>query len=359
MPVKKSINPPKTSPAQIAELKRLASGIIRAQGNRFIKELLREKKIPIGANKDDFERNLNEAIESGQFVLTDVEKWLDSVEGWGNQHVYLYRISPALQRELTPENIRERVRQAKLDSVWNKATILSFPEDPQLTSISFDDSVLRLVWQEASTNWIAVHEKDYTKEEGLDTYEYHAFRKGELRIITRFEAHLDEKIAGLFIPIPIVKEEHALAIKTSMDVLEQLFDLQSLQSCQFDISTILKNLDQACATGDPQVGKAIKTHKSRLAAGGSYVEFAAEGIDNAYGDEQAIQNVRLSVRSPQLRSFHGAEGVFIFQPVGVSDSLVRPLRVQLYGQREKRIRLWAQMSVGEVWSILTKLIKFA
>ncbi len=143
---------PKPPPpaGQVADLKRLAAGIVRAQGNRFIKELLRAKGIRIGANKDQFESHLTAAIEGGDLRLGDVDAWLQRVEGWGNQHVYLYRISSTLRRDLTRPKIRRRVRAAGLDGVWDAATVLAFPDAPELTSISFNDSVLRLVWQEAS-----------------------------------------------------------------------------------------------------------------------------------------------------------------------------------------------------------------
>jgi hypothetical protein len=130
------------TPSEIADLKRLAAGIIRTQGNRFIKELLRAKRIRIGVNKDDFERNLTDAIESGELRLDEVEDWLAAVEGWGNQHVYLYNISSALQVALTEDKIHDRVRAAGLEGVWGGATVLEFPDEPKLTSISFTDSVL-------------------------------------------------------------------------------------------------------------------------------------------------------------------------------------------------------------------------
>src|ERR1700728_3071980 len=98
-----------TTPAEIADLKRLAAGIIRAQGNRFIKDLLRGKDIRIGATKDEFEANLNEAIETGRLTLDDVRAWLAGVEGWGNQHVYLYNLSSSICKELTELKIRKRV----------------------------------------------------------------------------------------------------------------------------------------------------------------------------------------------------------------------------------------------------------
>lgn len=351
----------KVSPTsfQIAELKRLAAGIIRVQGNRFIKELLRDKEIRLGTNKDDFEHNFNEAIESGRLVLADVEAWLTSIEGWGDQHVYLYKLSLELQSNLTPANVRKRVQQAGLDHVWNQSTALAFPQEPTLTSISFTDSVFRVIWQEASPAWTPTPEKDYVKDEGLDTYEYRAYRRVEHRAITRFEAHLDKGLAGLFIPKPIQGSEHQTAIDEALRVLDQLLDLQVLQSGQLDVSIISKNLDQANAIGNQQSKPAITTQKSRLSSGGSYIEFAAEDSDKGYGEEPAIQNVRLSVRSQQLSSFQGTEGVFIFQPESFPGSLSRPLRVQLYGRGKKRIRLWAQMNSGEVWTILTKLSKYA
>src|SRR6185503_13600376 len=180
--------PTPPTPDQVANLKRLAAGIIRVQGNRFIKELLRDKGIRIGVNKDDFESNLTAAIETGILALEDIDNWLNLVEGWGNQHVYLYNISATLRRDLTKPKIRERVHNANLDNVWEGATVLAFPDEPNLTSISFSDSVLRIVWQEASPGWTPVPDKNYIQQEGLDTFEYRAWRMVERRAITRFEA---------------------------------------------------------------------------------------------------------------------------------------------------------------------------
>ncbi|MFX7825231.1 hypothetical protein ABTK20_22785, partial [Acinetobacter baumannii] len=73
------------------ELKQIVGSIILSQGNDFIKELLRQNKIPIGTTKPEFGRNLSQAIETGALSQEMIEDWLRDVEGWGNQHVYLYR----------------------------------------------------------------------------------------------------------------------------------------------------------------------------------------------------------------------------------------------------------------------------
>jgi hypothetical protein len=343
------------SQEEIAELKRLAGGIIRIQGNRFIKELLRTKKIRIGANKDDFERNLTAAIESGALRLNDVADWLQAVEGWGDHHAYLYNISPQLQNDLTRLKIRNRVRDnAALEQVWGKSTLLAFPDEPCLTSISFADPVLRLVWQESSPGWTPVKEKNYTVEEGLDTFEYRAWRKIEQRAITRFEAHLDKRLAGLFIADPIQGTEHDQAVAEAKRVIGLLMDLAELERGQVDISVVSRNLDQRNVPSNVIPNPEVKAQKSRLTSGGSYVEFAANSSDKAYWEEPAVQNVRSSVRTAQLGTFQGTGGVFIFQARPGSAGLTRPLRVQLYGKGD-RVRLWAQMNAAEVWTILTKL----
>jgi hypothetical protein len=304
---------PAASPQEVADLKRLAAGIIRAQGNRFVKELLRTKNIRIGTNKDDFERGLTEAIESGALTLADVDRWLREVEGWGNQHVYLYNISSTLRRELTLPKIRRKVSDARLDALWDAPTVLAFPDQPQLTSISFNDSVLRLIWQETSPGWVPVPEKNYLEEEGLDVYEYRAFRKVEWRAITRFEAHAGSGLAALFIANPIQGDEHKAAIVEAKRVIDLLMPLQLLERGQCNIPIVSRNIDQKNMPTNKVPNPGVRAQKSRLGSGGAYVEFAANSSDKAYWEEPAIQSVRDSVRAQQLAVFHGVEGVFIFQ----------------------------------------------
>ena len=354
--IKSSLQTPTAD--EVADLKRLAAGIIRDQGNRFIKELLRDKGIRIGVNKDDFERNLTEAIETGQLVLSDINSWHKQVEGWGNQHVYLYSISSTLRKDLTKPKISQRVQQnSELASVWEAPTVMAFPDTPKLTSVSFTDSVLRLVWQEASPGWTPVPDRDYTEEEGLDTFEYRAYRKIDQRAITRFEAHADKGLAGLFIAHPIQGDEHTLAINEAKRIINLLMDLPILERAQIRISDVSRNLDQQSVPTNITPNPEVKAQKSRLRSGGSYVEFASSTSGKAYWEEPAIQNVRSSVRSQQVAAFQGAEGVFIFPGTSDPGGKARSLRVQLYGE-DNRVRLWAQMNADEVWTILTKLSSY-
>lgn len=340
------------APDEVSDLKRLVAGIVRTQGNRFIKELMRSKRIPLGTNKDDFERNLMAAIEAGDLRLADVDSWLGSVEGWGNQHVYLYGLTSTMARGLTEAKLRDAAKSAGLGHLWNASTLLSFPDEPELTSISFADGSLRLIWQEASPGWTRVPKKDIPpREEGLDTYAYRAYRKVERRAVTRFEAHKGMGLAALFIPDPIEGEEHKNAVDKAKSVIRLLMDLSTLEKNQLDISLVSRNMDQRNLPSNVSPNPSIKTHKARLLSGGSYVEFAANSTDRGYAEENAIRDVRKSIKQPQLPNFQGATGVFMYQPGSASGAVKRQLRVQLYGS-DDRIRFWAQMHSAEVWSIL-------
>ena len=341
----------------VAELKRLAAGIIRAQGNRFIKELLRSKKIRIGTNKDDFEQNLDAAIETGDLTLDDVDTWLKQVEGWGNQHVYLYCISSTLRKDLSRPKIQKLVKEQGFKDVWNGRTVNRFPQKPELTSISFDYPRMQILWQEAAQGWTAVVEKNFEREEGLDTFEYRAYRRVDHRAITRFEARLDLGLAALFISKPIAGEEHRNAIAEARSVIKRLMNIALLDRNQVDISRVSRNLDQQNIPNNAQPNPEVRTQRSRLSSGGAYIEFAATSRDKAYWEEPAIQNVRDSVKSAQLTAFKGENGMFIFQPSDAPGGLRRPLRVQLFGA-DHRIRLWAQMDADEVWAILVKLSEY-
>jgi len=346
---------PHIDPGEIAALKRLAAGIMNVQGNRFIKDLLRSKNIRIGNNKEEFKVNLEGAIDAGQITSADVAQWLNSVEGWGNQHVYLFNISTTLRKELTEPKIHQRVIDSGLAPLWEADTTFAFPDQPTLTSISYIDSILRIVWHESSPGWVRAPEKDIPpKDEGLDVFEYRAYRKVERRAITRFEAHVKPGIAGLFIADPIEGDEHQKAIIEAKRVIALLTNLKALEKGEMDIGSISRNLDQKNVPKN-NLAPAVKTQRSRLSSGAAYVEFAANSSGKAYWEEPAIQDVRKSVRAEQLQAFQGAEGVFIFQET--KEGLDRPLRVQLYG-KDNRIRLWAQMEAFEVWNILTQLSQY-
>ena len=353
-----TVAPP--SEQDIADLKRLVSGIVADQGNRFIKELLRDKGLPIGRNQADFERNLNDAIEADRLTLDDINTWLDRVEGWGDQHVYLYNVSSTLKKALTKPAIERAIETKKLAKYWNAGTVLEFPDEPELTSITFDGKVLRVTWQEATEGWAPAKLPWKRKEEGLDTYEYRVFRRVDHRVVTRFEARLDLGLAAIFIGKPIAGQgsEHQRALDEARRVIGLLMSLPALKKNQVAMAAVARNMDQKNLPLDEKKPPDVQTHRSKLKIGGSWVEFAATSDKKGYASEPRILKLRDTVKEPELVHFDEASGVFLFQPGSGGGVVQRTLRVQLYGGKSRRIRLWAQMNVDEVWAILSQIASY-
>lgn len=340
------------------KLKELARGIVLAQGNVFIKEMLRRKDITIGATKADFERNMLDAIDRDELTLADIDEWLAEVEGWGNQHVYLFNVPAALANDGmwgSGRSVRARVNRAGLGDLWSASTSFEFPADPTLTSVSFGGNRFRMVWQEGAESWVRVPDRDYQEAIDGDLYEFRAFRRQADRIVTRFELDLEERLAGIFTSLPVNNEDHAGAVAAVEQTVDRVFDFERLRPVV--ISRVLKKLDQASVEGGGRAANVGATSQAtRLTSGGSYVEFAARSRDASFLDSDAVRNVRLAIRGPQLEQFTGTRGTFLFTRTGPTGSSDR-LRVQLFGN-EKRIRFWAQMTAEEVWTILRALRTF-
>jgi hypothetical protein len=59
-----------------SQLKKKVAQIVLAQGNIFIKDLLRSNKVSIGNTKADFAENLAAAIDAGVLTQEVIEAWL-------------------------------------------------------------------------------------------------------------------------------------------------------------------------------------------------------------------------------------------------------------------------------------------
>jgi hypothetical protein len=115
---------------------RLAEEIVSTQGAAFVRELLRTlknagSKVFIGTRKSETLGNLKDAIRAGLVGYEDLIHWLNSVEGWGHQHVYLYTVSVALSKEAywappLPDRFFEHARNCGIAIPNEKNTSLSF-----------------------------------------------------------------------------------------------------------------------------------------------------------------------------------------------------------------------------------------
>ena len=330
---------------EIDALIRLVRGIVLAQGNVFIKELLRERGIRIGATKEDFENNMMSAIHAGELQRSHIETWLNEVEGWGNQHVYIYRIPRDLRASLLDASALERtVIGAGFHGQWNADTSLEYPPERTLTKINFADGQLSFVWHQGREFPIRKSDRDYREEIDGDIFEFRAYRVRSERAVTRFVARPSDNIAAIFVQAPRDEDEHDGAIGDVKAVVSRVMAFDELQ--ELAIASAIKKLDAASLDSSTIVARA-----TRLSSAGAYVEFASTTANLGYQDIGPVREVRQAVKP---RSFVGLNGSFIL-PCTDRNGETRCIRAQLYGE-QRRVKLAHRMTANEVWSII-QLVK--
>jgi hypothetical protein len=335
--------------AEINQLKLLARSIVRSQGNIFIRELLREKKLPLGTNKSEFEVNLTDAIDSGALTRADLMNWLEEVEGWGAQHVYVFHIPDVIAADelwTDPNGIRSRLPR-DLRRLWNSESANLFPDDRTLTGIYFDGTALRFVWHQRLSSWIREprHDQKDVKIDG-DRYELRAYRDRPDRSVQRFVFRPDLKLAVVFLEIPWTTTAHEQPLAEVRRVTGSVVEWDSLR--ELLVSDVIKNLDQMEFDSDSSARK-VASQRTRLSDGGTYVEFATTSTETGYKDSQAVRSVRKAVK---LGDFTGSSGMFLYPTVEPTGK-PRPIRLEI--SSGGRIKLWHQLRATDVWQILVTL----
>ena len=337
------------------DLKSLALSVVRTQTNVFIKELLRDHNVRLGATKEDFDRNLVAAIDEGTLTRDHIETWLNAVEGWGQQHVYAYRLSPELGGSFDTADKAKKAVQGQLAKYWQRSTTAidsawSEDEDLHLVSITYDDS-LRFHWHKGTQYWIRTKDEEkYDKpKEWIDGFEYQfrAYRGRSLREVMRFEIRPQDAMAALFIPKPIGSKDHQAAYDNAKATVGSILDFAALERDHLLVGKIIRNFDQALTFG--KAGAVASSQSTRLRSGGAYVEFGALMDDGGFLDSGGVGTLRKTIRTPQdIAAFDGTTGKFRFGDLG---------RVELTAD-DNRIRLWSSLTADRVWGILRTLKGF-
>ena len=289
-----------------------------------------------------------DAVDSGKLSLDILEGWLHEIEGWGDQHIYLYDLPAKISQNKLWKNRKsvERVTEQKgLSKFWGTSSSMAFPNKLKLTEISFDGNIFRVVWHKGLSSWIRYEDKDFEKKEGVDIYQYRAFRSRSKRSVVRFEWIKDKNIAVIFLQSSFEKTVHQKIQETVFEVVKNFFDINSF--ALIDVDKAIKKLDQkALPTADGQSSK-ISSQETRFMAGGASVEFRSDVPGAGYNRVAAVRHVR---RGVQTNSFTGSLGIFVFRREGLSN-ISRNIKVQLYS-KQNRMRFWHRSTREDVWTIL-------
>jgi len=317
-------------PDEGVNMKEIVRPIILAQGNTFIKELLRDNGITIGATKADFEKNLFEAIDAGQLTHEMVELWLHKVEGWGDQHVYLFA-PPAVDWA----GIEAAIRGSQHGSLLDVSFSYAFPDRLALTAARLSAGELSVDWHLGTGAWERAKSKDYQDLIDGDRYEFRAYRDRSDRIVVRFEWRFDRPYCCLFTQLANEGDQHAITRRQVFD------DLQAMSVLPGPLPPIL--LSQAVKSSSRDA--LLVAHSTKMSTPGGYVDFVAT-TDAGIGGVEAVRRARAGV---QDSDFGSAEGVLSFR-TAAHPTLSRDIKATVYGS-DGRFRVWAQCKRDDIYAV--------
>lgn len=323
--------------------RRVIRDVVVAQSNAHIKALLLSRDIHGGATKSDFQQRLEDAVAGHKIDYDELTSWIDETEGWGDEHVYLYKVSSDIDRLLSDEQYAEsRVRATKFAAAWKADASNKFPAHRRLTTVQWKRGELTFVWHEGMEAEKRVESHDFRRREVDGEYQYKAWRISHRRTVTRIV--IQSHVAAVFFPSRLEPEKHLAERLKLFNEIAEVVDMRGWPV--YSMEDAIKVLDENAQ--HPSRKAAIRAQNTKLAAqGGGYVEFASD-TDMSYGDIASLHQVRGAV---QLADFRGAGGEFRF-----SIRPERDVKVHLYGDAD-RIRMWMHLTRDDVWAILADIPK--
>lgn len=315
-----------------AQLKELVKRVVVAQGNTFIKDLLRSTESRIGSTKQEFAQNLDDAIDEGRLTQTGLETWLAEVEGWGDQYVYVLS-APAIEvAELT-----RGIAGSHVAHLQDAAASAEFPEDLQLKQIAVNENSLSMVWHQGKEGWNRWQRKDFEEEEGVERYRYEAKRQRLDRSVVRFEWQFGNEYCLVLI--------HRNPDIEHNEVFQAIWEMLALFGCG-GLPLQLVPLMQALRTSAQRVN-GVQSTRFELDSG--YVELASTlsgmGIEG-------VGPVRMVLQAVNTEQFDRAQGILNF--VAHEHGTSRDISIEVFSA-EAKLRIWAQCKRDDVLIILQQI----
>jgi hypothetical protein len=224
-----------------------------------IRDFLRERERPVSGTKEQLRERLTGYIADGIVAVLDLVDLLDTVEGWGNQHVYLFRANanaPALQEWADEAKVRAVLRRRGLEHLLNRRRRLLLPATRQLVSIEWSSRRVRFVWVETRL-WRerrpdldrredSPRRAAHLDQEGLAAraLEYDAYEVFRGRGIIAFELDLVSGQAVLLIQQLPSGNDYAAVRETILEELQTMIDVRSFHPVRVGRSIVrLAELD--------------------------------------------------------------------------------------------------------------------
>lgn len=171
----------------------------------FVNEFLKDNGLRPSSNREELRQALHDYIEQGDLSIDELAKFLNRVEGWGNQHIFFYHAPPgsfSLWRDAT--RVKTLLANNNVYDLLNAPRPVLMPDRPQLSTIELSDNRLKFIWVQKKIWYQRQEDQDELRDEDIVL---RAFRMHVERRITWFELNL---ISGHdYLSIPNIAKANA------------------------------------------------------------------------------------------------------------------------------------------------------
>lgn len=151
----------------------LVLGYLLSHRMAFTQDFLRTRGLPFSGTKERLRHRLEGYLSDGNLHAVDLLRLLNTIEGWGNQHIYLYKASDQLVESWLEEgSARRRLGDLGIVSLFNRQRPLVLPEETTLSSIEWTPERVRFVWVE-KRQWEERVSAQDIEDEGMVWRAYH------------------------------------------------------------------------------------------------------------------------------------------------------------------------------------------
>lgn len=138
LPPLASLPLPGTITINIDEVKTVFDLIRSATTRKVVRDFLEAKKLKFSAaNWDElYHSRILPAIKDGDLTLKDLHGLLRSTEGYGNQHVFLFRCDPARAKAMiATERIRVKLLELDMQHLSQGPLAVDIPDEPKIVDV--------------------------------------------------------------------------------------------------------------------------------------------------------------------------------------------------------------------------------
>jgi len=115
-----------------------------------VRELLRSVELPTSGSKRQLGKRVLRALADELLSPEQIISHLDQMEGWGNQHVTLFRSTETLAANWQDRlHVRDQLKKAGLESLFNSHRPIGLPEKPTLAQVLWNGCDRRSAVQHA------------------------------------------------------------------------------------------------------------------------------------------------------------------------------------------------------------------